>query len=112
MATLLYDRIYTEASRIPPGSVMSYGNLAKQCGLWRGARLVGWALRTLPPETQVPWHRVVNRNGQLSIQHMSVTASEQRHLLEQEGVVVEEKEGVLTVPLHYMWKPEKVESHE
>lgn len=51
-------RIYTVIAAIPYGNVISYGDVARLAGLPRGARLVGWVLKKLPEETQLPWHRV------------------------------------------------------
>ena len=52
----------------------------------RAARGVGTALGALPPDTEVPWWRVVNRNGEISIKGEPGLAALQRRLLEREGV--------------------------
>jgi len=106
MATPLYEKIYAEVSRIPRGRISTYGSIAKRCDLWRGARLVGWALKALPPTTAIPWHRVVNRHGQLSIQNMNASAQEQGRLLEQEDIRVIYRNGIFSVPDEYQWNGE------
>lgn len=76
--------IWTAVERIPPGRVASYGEVAAMAGLPRRARLVGKLLGQLPPGSEVPWHRVVNAQGKISLQGRA--ALRQRRLLEAEGV--------------------------
>lgn len=59
-------RVWTIVSHIPYGCVTTYGAIARTLGNARGARVVGWMLYSTPPEVQLPAHRVVNRNGELS----------------------------------------------
>lgn len=61
-----YDRVYAIVARIPYGRVTTYGRIAQALGSIRGARLVGWALATVPDGHDLPCHRVVNRIGELS----------------------------------------------
>jgi methylated-DNA-protein-cysteine methyltransferase-like protein len=60
------ERLYALIEQIPYGQVTTYGRLARTLGSVRGARMVGWAMRSVPPERHLPCHRVVNRNGELS----------------------------------------------
>ena len=62
-----YARIYAVVRRIPRGRVATYGQVALLAGMPRQARLVGYALAVVPPGTPVPWHRVVNARGEISI---------------------------------------------
>lgn len=59
-------RVYEVVARIPRGRVTTYGRVARAIGDVRGARMVGWALSAVPPELDLPCHRVVNRVGELS----------------------------------------------
>ncbi|HVT07590.1 MAG TPA: MGMT family protein [Polyangia bacterium] len=59
-------RIYEVVARIPRGRVATYGQVATLAGLPRRARLVGRALRVLPADSDLPWHRVVNAQGKIS----------------------------------------------
>lgn len=59
-------RVYAIVARIPYGRVTTYGRIAQALGSIRGARMVGWALDSVPPELDLPCHRVVNRVGLLS----------------------------------------------
>jgi methylated-DNA-protein-cysteine methyltransferase-like protein len=81
-----YDLIYSVVLSIPAGSVATYGQVAEIAGLPGRARQVGYAMRTLPPDSGVPWHRVVNASGRISRRHDSDEEWLQRALLEAEGV--------------------------
>ncbi len=85
---LIYlDQIYAAVMSIPRGRVATYGQVADQAGLPRRARLVGAALRSLPEDSGVPWHRVVNAKGKISQRPRLHAVTEQKVLLEDEGVV-------------------------
>ncbi|HET9581250.1 MAG TPA: methylated-DNA--[protein]-cysteine S-methyltransferase [Gemmatimonadota bacterium] len=79
--------VHAMVRRIPAGKVTTYGHVAALCGKPRAARTVGWALHALPDESDVPWQRVVNHRGGISIWKVGVPAALQRALLEEEGVV-------------------------
>ena len=74
--------------RVPKGRVVSYGGIAALLGHPRAARGVGGALSALDEtNSDVPWWRVINRNGEISIKgHIHGGASLQRRLLQKEGV--------------------------
>jgi methylated-DNA-protein-cysteine methyltransferase-like protein len=59
-------------------------------GVPRASRGVGAALSVLDDTEEVPWWRVVNRNGEISISHLSISRRLQRVLLEREGVEFDE----------------------
>lgn len=63
-----FARVYALVRRVPPGRVVTYGQVAAMLGVPRGARAVGWALRALPQgeAARVPWHRVVGTGGRIS----------------------------------------------
>ena len=72
--------------RVPRGRVVTYGQVALIAG-WPGrARMVGWALRTLPDGSNVPWHRVLNATGRISSRGIPLAEDIQRRLLQREGV--------------------------
>lgn len=66
---------------IPEGKVMTYGQIAKEAGNPRGARQVSWILHTMSQKHALPWHRVINAKGEISLK-----GSEQAELLALEGV--------------------------
>src|SRR5438876_3739234 len=80
-----YQRIYAVVRRIPRGRVATYGQIAKLAGLPGAARQVGYALHALRPGSRVPWQRVVNARGSISLAPMR-GGVDQRILLEREGV--------------------------
>lgn len=94
-----FDRVYAIVRRIPPGRVATYGQIARLLDWPRGARTVGWALRALKPGSGVPWHRVVNAQGRISIDD----AAHQQALLEAEDVVFDET-GRIDLN-RYRWTP-------
>ena len=82
-----YTRYYDVVRRIPPGSVSTYGGVARAAGLPGRARQVGYAMAALPDDSDVPWHRVVNVRGEVSRRSAGrAFESLQRAMLEAEGV--------------------------
>ena len=82
-----YARIYAAVSRVPRGRVATYGQIAGVAGLPGQARMVGYALSALPEGSRVPWHRIVNAAGRISLRSGERPMGEiQRFLLEKEGV--------------------------
>jgi methylated-DNA-protein-cysteine methyltransferase-like protein len=78
-----FERVYAIVRRIPRGRVGTYGQIAR-IGRFSGARQVGYALYALTDGTAVPWHRVVNARGAISMPGASGIT--QRLRLEKEGV--------------------------
>ena len=100
-----YRRIYAVVSRIPKGRVATYGQVAMLAGLPRQARFVGQALHRLPADSDVPWHRVVNAAGKISLRADALGHDDlQGHLLEREGVRFVGR----AIPLaRYRWTPRR-----
>jgi methylated-DNA-protein-cysteine methyltransferase-like protein len=91
--SVFYERVYALVRQIPPGKVLSYGKVAQLLGVPRGARAVGWALNQLGNKQElkdVPWQRVINAQGYVSIKSAVHAAAEQRARLEAEGVIFDE----------------------
>lgn len=84
--TRFHHAVYQLVRRIPRGRVASYGQIAAMLGWPRAARAVGQAMRHCP--AGVPWHRVVNASGGISLRANVSGMLTQRLLLEQEGVPV------------------------
>jgi len=87
MTSGFFEEVHRIASMIPPGRVATYDQIAAYLGNPRAARTVGWALGSLPAGLDVPWQRVVNSQGRISGPHRGRRASEQREMLEEEGIV-------------------------
>jgi methylated-DNA-protein-cysteine methyltransferase-like protein len=85
LASELAEGVYELVAQIPDGRVMTYGQLAALCGHPRAARIVGQIARFGPEE--LPWHRVVNKQGGLAGEFPG-GRSEQGRRLEEEGVEV------------------------
>jgi len=84
-----YSRIYAVVRKVPRGRVTTYGAIARMAGLPRQARLVGYALHALTSASTLPWHRVINAQGKLSLVRDGKSSGiTQRLLLEREGVRV------------------------
>jgi methylated-DNA-protein-cysteine methyltransferase-like protein len=99
----LHRRIQHVVSRIPRGRVATYGQVARLAGLPGQARLVGYALHALPARTHVPWQRVVNAQGAISIR--SGHETNQRRLLEREGVRFDSRGRISLAS--FQWRPKR-----
>jgi len=96
-------RVYDAVARIPRGRLATYGQIAELIGAWGAARQVGWALRRLPLPSEVPWHRVVNARGTISMSPAREGSDwMQRDLLLAEGIPVD-AEGRLPLAC-YRWR--------
>ncbi len=96
-----YDRIYRVVRLIPLGRVAAYGQVARLAGLPGHARQVGYALHALKDGSGVPWHRVVNARGMISLGERMGGAQIQRQMLEEEGVEFDHR-GRISLE-HYGW---------
>ena len=83
-----FEKVYTLVRQIPYGKVTSYGAIAKALGTARSARMVGWAMNASHTLSDVPAHRVVNRNGLLTGKLHFDGTNLMQQLLENEGIVV------------------------
>jgi methylated-DNA-protein-cysteine methyltransferase related protein len=103
-----YDRIYTIVKRIPYGKISTYGQIANLAGLPRRARLVGYALFRVTPDSDVPWHRVINAKGEISESPFRQGNDYlQRALLEAEGITFNPQNKISLA--QYQWQPDLAE---
>jgi methylated-DNA-protein-cysteine methyltransferase-like protein len=99
-----FHRVWAVVEQIPYGRVTTYGAIAQHLGLKSGARMVGWALnKTIFIDgKEIPAHRVVNRNGELT-GAIHFGANVMRERLLQEGVIFKDE---LTVDIErHFWNP-------
>ncbi len=82
-AVSFFNRVYVLVRRVPRGRVVTYGQVARALGAPGAARTVGWAMRACPEA--VPWHRVVNARGEISLRP-TTGYHEQRARLKAEGI--------------------------
>ena len=98
-----FNDVYDVVRLIPPGRVTTYGAIAKYLGAARSSRMVGWAMNASHTQTDIPAHRVVNRQGMLTGKMMFAYPMQMQELLEAEGVrVVNDK--VVEFP-RVLWEP-------
>lgn len=98
------QRIYAVARRVPRGTVATYGQIAELAGLDGQARQVGYAMAALPSSSAVPWHRIINARGRVSMRRVGEGSTlVQQRLLEREGVVFDE--GGRVSLARFRWKP-------
>ena len=96
------DQLYQMLAAIPAGKVVTYGQLAQLSGKPRGARWVGQTLNKLPRDTELPWHRVINAQGKISMPLDSPSGAKQQRRLAAEGVLLHNGR----VPLkEFQWHP-------
>ena len=81
-----YLRIYEVVRRVPEGRVATYGQVAILAGLPGHARQVGYALHACREEDELPWQRIVNAKGEISLRSEPGYEGLQRAMLEAEGV--------------------------
>lgn len=102
MTAIFTDMVVTIIRNIPRGKVITYGMVAARAGKPGGARQVVWILHSCSAKYDLPWHRVVNRNGEIS-PRPSLHYPLQRQLLEEEGVEFDER-GRIDLE-EYLWWP-------
>lgn len=82
------EKVYNAVKTIPQGKVASYGQIALMIGIPRAARQVGWILAKVTEEQQIPWWRIINNKGYISIKNNEYSAIEQKKRLEKENIKV------------------------
>lgn len=80
-------KVWQVVQGIPRGHVLTYGEVARLAGMSRAARRVSQAMRRAPKGMTLPWHRVVNAQGKISLPEDSSGFRRQKELLENEGIV-------------------------
>lgn len=101
-----FEMVYEVVKLIPEGKVTSYGAIANYLGATRSARMVGYAMNSVPQHTEyVPAHRVVNRTGLLTGKHHFIPESQMQELLEKEGIAVKDNQ-IIDFDKHF-WDPNK-----
>lgn len=97
------DAVFAVVADIPKGQLATYGQVALLAG-WPGrARQVGWALSSLPQNTPLPWHRVVNAQGYVPSKGREISAIEQIRRLRKEQILVDDLGNVDLKP--HLWRP-------
>lgn len=105
MATQFSEKIVLIIKNIPKGKVLSYGSIAALAGSPRAARQVTRILHSSSKKHNLPWHRVVNSKGGISLKHPEDYAL-QRELLEADGVEFSLNDRIDFK--EYFWKIESI----
>jgi len=103
------EKVYAIVRQIPAGKVMTYGQIAEMLGEGYTPRTVGYVMHAADTEN-VPWQRVINSQGGCSTGKMTMPVNIQQKILEDEGVVFNEK-GHCDLEV-YRWFPEGFEPPE
>lgn len=102
-----FVRVWEVTRAIPVGRVTTFGAIAKCLGAKRSSRMVGWALNKVGAiHSDVPAHRVVNRNGALTGKMHFGTPTAMEEALKKEGIVVENNQVVDFEKL--FWDPQEL----
>lgn len=100
------ERVVQIISGIPAGYVMTYGQVARAAGNPRGARQVVRVLHSMSAKHNLPWHRIINAQGEISTPtDRADKGNLQRDLLESEGIVFASN-GKIDLNC-YRWFPEE-----
>jgi methylated-DNA-protein-cysteine methyltransferase related protein len=97
----LREEIWQWVAAVPYGKVATYGQIARLAGQPRHARFVGSVLKDLPAGSSLPWHRVLRSSGELAFPPGSSAWRRQRDLLQDEGVLLQERR--VSLP-NYRWQ--------
>ena len=88
------DAIYECVRQVPKGKVATYGRIAELVGAGCTSQQVGAAMRRLPGDSDVPWQRIIGSRGEIKPRSGQKGDTEQRQLLEQEGVAFSRSDKV------------------
>jgi methylated-DNA-protein-cysteine methyltransferase-like protein len=102
MEKSFYQRVVDTIKAIPPGKVATYGQIAAHAGNVRAARQVAYILHSSSRKENLPWHRVVNSKGGISLRSRHAYEC-QRSLLREEGIVFEEDDSIDLA--RFLWIP-------
>ncbi|HQU86821.1 MAG TPA: MGMT family protein [Pyrinomonadaceae bacterium] len=97
------EKVYEIVRKIPSARVMTYGQIAEILGEGYTARTVGYVMHAADSEN-VPWQRVINSQGKCSTDKLLMPHNIQQKILEEEGVIFNEK-GKCDLE-KYRWFPE------
>lgn len=85
----LAPMIFQVIAQIPYGRVASYGQIARLAGIPKHSRLVGYVLKHMDADSSLPWYRVINSQGKISLSKLNDQGQNiQAQLLMAEGILV------------------------
>lgn len=102
MSTYFHEMAIKVLKRLPKGRVATYGQIAALCGSPRAARQIVRILHSSSSKEKLPWHRVINRKGNISLKP-GEGYEEQKAILISEGIIFDKNDSIdLNI---YLWKP-------
>ena len=104
------QKVYSTVSKIPYGKIATYGQIADLIFAYGRARQVGWALRRIKLPSTIPWHRVINSKGEITMS-LSRNGTDwiQKELLINEGIKFNSEMKIDIKK--YLWKPNLLEGN-
>ncbi len=87
------QRVKDIIKKIPTGKVATYGQIATYAGNPRASRQVAWILHSSSQKDNLPWHRVINSKGRISLPHTGGYET-QKGLLEKEGIIFDSNDKI------------------
>ena len=102
MSDTFTQRALRMIKRVPKGKVATYGQIAALSGSPRGARQVVRLLHTLSDKEKLPWHRIINKQGRISLTP-GAGYELQKALLESEDILFDRKDSIDLN--RFLWKP-------
>ncbi|SLM63969.1 MULTISPECIES: MGMT family protein [Dickeya] len=99
------QRVIHIIAAIPYGCVVTYGDVARLAGSVRASRQVGGIMKNLPPGSLLPWHRVINRKGEISL--TGADRERQKSALLAEGIIFTD-EGKIDLEI-FRWRYESAQ---
>ncbi len=101
---MFYKNVIKIIKQIPFGKVATYGQIALYAGNHRASRQVAFILNSSSKKENLPWFRIINSKGFISLKPGSGYEI-QKNLLENEGIIFN-KDNSLDLS-KYLWRPEK-----
>jgi methylated-DNA-protein-cysteine methyltransferase-like protein len=101
MCESFHRRVVAAIRAIPSGKIATYGQIALHAGNPRASRQVAYILHSSSQKENLPWHRVVNSRGEISLKGHGREV--QRRMLEDEGVVFDEEDAIDLN--RFLWQP-------
>ena len=92
--------VLTIIKQIPPGKIMTYGQVAAAAGSPKAARQVTRILHSMSAKYNLPWHRIVNIHGQLALKDQAARDF-QKQTLQEEGVEIEQGDRINLTRFRY-----------
>jgi len=102
MPKTFHQKVIEVIKKIPRGKVATYGMIATLAGSPKAARQVVRTLHTASDKERLPWHRVINSKGQISLKP-GQGYEEQKGMLLQEGVIFDDTNSIDLK--RFLWQP-------